>query len=423
MDKNLKEQDALLIKEKGKKEIFAASMDKNGKVNGVNPNIEHPDFVRIDKNGNVLENFFENFMRQTKNPTHFEFFKAPVEKLKESIEKLQEAFKNPEIPSNKTTLDMHRLDPEAFAKKKYAIDPNRVDWEKLEQQWGVKRETLEKTGNLEKLLNYQKTNLLPLTAKFDDTTLRTDARLSLREQPDGRLSFAINAIRKEPELERPYFGVKFSEEDKHNLLTTGNLCRVADAEFKQGEKTPVFISIDKQTNELIAFHIDKIKIPETIKGVQLDERQKQALSEGKPVFVEGMTSKNGKEFSANIQVNAEKRSIEFRFDNDKKQSQQQGNEMNEVQKTFRKKELTEDQRNSLREGKSVYVNGLFDTSEKEYCGYMTLNREKGKIDFMFPGQYRAALEKGSVIPDNHPKSEKQEAKEKKEVKKSKGIKI
>ena len=229
------------------------------------------------------------------------------------------------------------------------IDVSRVDAKQLERI-GVSIETLEKTGNLEKLLNWQKTDLLPITIKTDDTTVRTEARLALRETPEGNLSLSIHALRKEPELERPYFGVKFTEEDKKNLRETGNLGRVVEAEFKQGEKTPVFLSVDRQTNELIAVRADKIKIPENIKGVQLNEQQKKELSEGKAVWVEGMTSSKGKEFSAYLQFNADKKGFEFRFDNDKQnqsQKQEQNNTQKDVPKTFRKRELTEDQRSSL----------------------------------------------------------------------------
>lgn len=86
-------------------------------------------------------------------------------------------------------------------------------------------------------------------------------------------------MRKEPELDRPYFGVKFTDEDKQNLFKPGNLGRIVDAQYKQGEITSVFLSLDKLTNELVAVRADKIRIPDTIKGVTLDDRQKQALSE------------------------------------------------------------------------------------------------------------------------------------------------
>ncbi|MDR3247122.1 MAG: DUF3945 domain-containing protein [Prevotellaceae bacterium] len=290
-----------------------------------------------------------------------------------------------------------------------SIDENRIDWSKLEQQWGVKRETIEKTGNMEKLLNWQKTDLLPVTAKFDNTALRTDARLSLREMPDGQMTFAIHAIRKEPELERPYFGVKFTEEDKKNVLTTGNLGRVVEAEFKPGEKTAVFISIDQQTNELVATRAHKIKIPEAIKGVQLDNKQIQELSEGKPVFVEGMTSKNGKEFSAHIQVNAEKRGIEFLF-NEKKpeQSQNQGQSQNgevKIPKTLLGVELSDKQKDDLKSGQTVYVSGMKDTKGEQFNAYVKINTEKGKLDFFKWNPEKAQKQGSTVIPDNASKTQ------------------
>ena len=159
------------------------------------------------------------------------------------MQKLQDAFKNPDKPENKEFIDLHRIDPEVFLKKQHqeqtpsqasgnnAIDESRIDWKQFERL-GVTRETLEKTGNLDKLLNWQKTDLLPIAPKFDDITLRTDALLALRETPEGKLSVAIHALRREPELERYYFGIRFTDEDKQNLLKTGNLGRIAEAEYR-----------------------------------------------------------------------------------------------------------------------------------------------------------------------------------------------
>jgi hypothetical protein len=172
-------------------------------------------------------------------------------------------------------------------------------------------------------------------------------------------------------------------------------------QYKQGETTPVFISLDKLTNELVAIRADRVKIPENIKGVQLDEKQQHELSTGKAVYLENMTSKKNTPFNAFVQMNADKRGIEFRFDNNQKQT----NAQNDIPKTFRKKELSEDQRSSLKEGKTVYVDNLKDRKGKKYSGYITLNREKGKPDFMFPKDYREALAAGKVIPDERHKTQ------------------
>jgi hypothetical protein len=132
--------------------------------------------------------------------------------------------------------------------------------------------------------------------------------------------------------------------------------------------------------------------------VELSEQQRKDLSEGKAVHLDNMMSKNGKEFSASIQFNADKRSFEFLFDNKKKQEQKQENEQKDVQKTFRGKELTREQRDSLREGKTIHVDGLVDKKGKGYSGYITLNKETGKTDFMFPKQYKDALEPAKLFP-------------------------
>jgi hypothetical protein len=427
MDVNLKDQNFLLVKEKGSNELHVANVDKNGKVKStkLNESGENPDLLKIDKHGNILENFFENFMRQVKNPTRFEFFHVPTEKFNETVQTLQEAFKNPDKPENKQVLDLHRIDPEDYKKKQnqvenqvqtseksYAIDPDKVQWDKLEK-FGVNRETLEKTGiskdgtnNLDHLLDYRKTNLVVITLKVDDeTTVRTDARLSLRKQDDGSFVPAIHPIRHKPDLDNLYFGVKFTEEDKKNLLTTGNLGRVINPEYPNG-KTSVLLSVDKLTNELVPFRTDWMKIPETYKGVKLNEDQQQKLGEGKAVRIENLysTDKN-KYYAADVQFNAANRCLMPLFNNEKKQSQKQENGQNEVQKTFRKKELSEDQRSSLSEGKTVKIDGLIDKKGKPYSGYINLNQETGKTDFMFPGQYKDALASGKVIPDDRHKTQ------------------
>jgi len=423
MNENLKDQEVLLVKDKEKDNLSVACMEGDGKVKTAKPEKEdNPDFLKIGNNDNALQCFFENFARQVKDPTRFEFFRLPEWNLNENVQNLQNALKNPNDPEKVAFVDMRRVNPEDYLEKqsqgqKYnAIDESHINWDQFEKL-GITRETLEKTNNLEKLLNWQKTDLLPITIKTDDLTVRTEARLALRETPEGNLSVSVNALRKAPELERPYFGVQFTDEDKKKLLTTGNLGRIVEAEFtctsynvrgKQGEKTPVFLSVDRQTNELIACRADKIKIPENIKGVQLNENQKKELSEGKAVWVEGMTSKSGKDFSAYLQFNAEKRGIEFRFDSERQkqsQSQTQSNQPTEAPKTFRKRELSEDQRSSLNEGKTVYVDGLEDKKGKKYSGYITLNKENGKTDFMFPKDYKDALAAGKVVPDDRHKTQ------------------
>jgi hypothetical protein len=65
---------------------------------------------------------------------------------------------------------------------------------------------------------------------------------------------------------------------------------------KTGELMPSIISIDRLTNDVIALRTEFIKIPDEIKGVKLNDEQKQTLMEGKPLYLEGMISKKERSF-------------------------------------------------------------------------------------------------------------------------------
>ena len=414
MDEKLKDQDVLLVKEKNSDELKVVKgiNPQSGKLDTVSPKPENQqDFMKIDKNGNILENFLSNFSRQFKDPTNFLLFKAPADKVEETASNLQPALKNPETPENKRLLDMHKVEPQAQTQKEHAVNPDLVNWEKFEK-YGITSEGLEKSGNMDKLLDYQKTDLMPVTMKFDEETLRSDARFSLRRQNDGSFSPNIHLIRHQPDLERPYFGIKFTEEDKQSLLKTGNLGRVVNAEFKQGEKTPILLSLDKQTNELVAFRIDWLKVPDTYKGAKLDEEQKQKLGNGEKVEIKGMISTKGKPFDGEVQFNADKRYFELIFDNTKKQSQNQKqdtgqNETKEVRipKNILGVDLTEKQRDNLKAEKTIYVSGMKDKEGKEFNAYVKVNTEEKKLDFFKWNPDKAQKQGAEVKPDNAHKTQ------------------
>lgn len=111
----------------------------------------------------------------------------------------------------------------------------------------------------------------------------TDARLSLRQVNDDRLIPVIHAVRKEPELDRPFYGNTFTAEDKKALKETGNLGRIIELNIKGlDKKIPSFVSVDPKTNELVAYSTkeqnqnqkqDGVRIPNKLGGVQLNDKQ------------------------------------------------------------------------------------------------------------------------------------------------------
>ncbi len=398
--------DILLVFDKEKKTINAVKgIDENGELETVPPKQEHNnDFLKVDKQGNALENFLKNFFNQLKDPTRFSFFKVASEDTERTVKIIQENIKNP-IPAADEMLDKIRIEPkdlkvenqkESTVKEqktdtnKYFIDPNRINWDDL-KSLGINKEQLEKSKALEPMLRgYKSPSTLPIEANFGSMVMKTDARLSFRPDSEGNVVLAIHGIRKEPELDRPFFGHQFTDEDKKNLRETGNMGRIVDVKnYNTGEFVPSFISIDKQTNELVSMKASSLKLPDEIKGVKLDEKQKAALMEGKAVFLENMISAKNKPFSAFVQVNAEKRSLEFIFpEKEQKQTQQQGQQQRNGQpegvripKSLAGVELSDKQQADLQADKIIYVKELKDKEGQEYNAYVKVNHEKGKLDF------------------------------------------
>ncbi|WP_363317231.1 DUF3945 domain-containing protein [Flavobacterium sp.] len=286
--------------------------------------------------------------------------------------------------------------------EEYKFKPEQVNWESL-NNLGLSRERLEKMNLIEPLLKGFKTNdLVPLTLTMGNAVAKLDARLSLQTNDAGQVVVAMHGIRKEPNLNYPFFGHEFSKEDKENLLKTGNMGRVVDLyNQKTSEFVPSVISVDRKTNELVAFKAEWMQIPDEIKGIKLDEQQKQALQEGKPLYLEGMTSKNGDPFDATVQFNADKRYVEFIFDRNQGQNQSQGKTYDEAPREFRGKELTEEQYSKFKEGMTVYITGLIDKNDKEYQGYITYNSESGKVGFSFNNPSKS---KEEALPETSPQT-------------------
>ncbi|MES2267020.1 MAG: DUF3945 domain-containing protein [Bacteroidota bacterium] len=414
--------DILLVLDKEKMKIQAVkSIDENGKMETVEPTKKNQNqFMRVDKSGDFFSNFFSNFFSQLKNPTNFSFFKVPAPIAVEKAHEMQKQVDKP-TPEGEKVMKEHEVktEPQQDIKQEnqknmetaqttpdvseYRYKPEQIDWDTM-TNLGLSKEYLEKRNLLDPLLKGYKTNeLLPIGVNLGGTILRTDARLSLQQAEDGKVVVGIHGIRKEPNLHFEFFGHKFTDEDKKNLLETGNMGRVVDLKnTKTGELMPSIISIDRLTNDVIALRTDFIKIPDEIKGVKLDDAQKQTLIEGKPLKLEGMISTKGTEFSAMVQFNADKRYVEFLFDrnnsnrhtqsNVKIQNNGQSNQQSQPQeapKTFRGKELTDEQHKDFKAGQTVYIDGLRDKKGQPYQGYITFNKETGKTDFAFPSQVKA----------------------------------
>ena len=397
--------DIVLVLDKMELLIQAVSeINKNGKYSTVPADKEHQNsFLKIDRYATFFENFLKNFWSQLKDPTHFGLFTMKEEEfdkpeVKQAIEDLAEGKKTKAVeeflkkyeitPKNQTEQSINNQNSEEMAKKnqtqqpvveandqqqnnQYRYNESMINWDQL-KNFGLSREYLQERGLLDSMLKGYKTNqLVPITMNFGSAVLRTDARLSLQQSNTGEVVLAIHGIRKQPELERPYFGHIFSEEDKKNLLETGNMGRVVELKGRNGEYIPSFISLDKMTNEVVAMRAENVYIPNEIKGVQLTDQEKNDLREGKKVYIEGMTAKSGNEFNAHIQVSAERRGIDFIFENDR---------------IFNRTalggvELTKQQIEDLNAGKAIFVEDMQRKDGELFSSYVKLDEATGRPNY------------------------------------------
>ena len=365
MAKKKDEKDVLIVRDEKTGEIsVVAGLNADGTPKRTPAKAENAQsFLQFDRHGDVLDNFFRNFFRQCKEPSRFGFYRVAAEQADNLLEVMKELLKNPEAYSellaphkvdtsgyeqevqkvqeeqqqqkqeeqqpdqgNKENQDEPKNQEEMEQKQEQnqeapqqtqgrqgyqPIDENRINWQELEERWGVKRDELEKSGDLQKMLNYGKSDLVKVTPNFGGEAFELDARLSFKKDGEGNVSLVPHFIRKEQKLEE-YKEHKFSDEDRKNLRETGNLGRVVDLVDKEtGEITPSFVSIDRKTNEITDVPASKVRIPERIGKTEITKQEQDMLRAGLPVRDKLIERNDGRKFVTTLQVNVEQRGVEF----------------------------------------------------------------------------------------------------------------
>lgn len=368
----------LLVDRKNNKVEAVKDVDPNGNVVKVPADKKQMhEFMHIGHNSDALDvviTTLKNFYRQSHNPTEFAILRVPA-KAFNAIRSTTALFKGllQQLPSGKAKdfMDAHavgnsqsqdqsvRQSGEAVQgraaerslptgeERKPRFNEAMINWPQLES-YGFSRQNLIDRGLLDGMLKGYKTQtLVPLSFKIGSLNVKMDSRLSFQQSKEGHIELCIHGIRKEPQLQKPYFGHIFSEDDKKNLRESGNMGRAVELKDRNGDFHPYLISIDRLTNEIVATRADTVFIPNQIKGIQLDEQDKVDLREGKKLWIEGMTSSKGTPFDAYIQINAEKRGIEYTFPESQSQRQIIGGV-----------ELSPRQQKQLSEGRAIFVEDM-----------------------------------------------------------------
>ena len=357
MAKKTTEKDVLIVRDEKTGEIsVVAGLNADGSPKRTPAKAENAQsFLQFDRHGDVLDNFFKNFFRQCKEPSRFGFYRVAADQADKLLEVIKDLLKDPE--GNKEMLAPHKVDTSGYEKKVQEeqsaekqeqpeqkqddepkkqeemeqkneqnqespqqtqgnrgyrpIDESKINWQELEEKWGVKRDDLEKSGDLDRMLNYGKSDLVRVSPNFGGEAFELDARLSFKKDGEGNVSLVPHFIRKEQKLDE-YKEHKFSDEDRKNLRETGNLGRVVDlVDRETGEIIPSFVSIDRKTNEITDVPASKVRIPERIGKTEITKQEQDMLRAGLPVRDKLIERKDGRKFVTTLQVNVEQRGVEF----------------------------------------------------------------------------------------------------------------
>ena len=365
------EQDVLVVRDEKTGEIsVVAGLSRDGTPKRAPAKAENtPDFLRFDRNSDLMDSFFRNFYRQCKEPSRFGFYRIAADQVENLLGVMKELLKDPE--ANKEILSAHKVDTSNYEKeakqsegqaketassddasktqantekenvsseqtnekendmeqkpeqtateqqaqtapgvKQNLISGNDVNLQELGAKYGIDFNNMNEK-DMKALLNYGKTGLVIVKPTFGGEQIEIQARLSFRKDDNDQLQLVPHFVRNEPKLDVAYKGYTFTPEDKKNLLQNGNLGKVVDFPDKNtGELRPHFISIDRLTNEIVDIPTNKVRIPDIIGKTPITKDDKRVLYSGIPLRKE-IELANGRKFTPLLQVNVEQRGVEF----------------------------------------------------------------------------------------------------------------
>ena len=365
------EQDVLVVRDEKTGEIsVVAGLSRDGTPKRAPAKAENTsDFLRFDRNSDLMDSFFRNFFRQCKEPSRFGFYRIAADQVENLLGVMKELLKDPE--ANKEILSAHKVDTSNYEKeakqsegqaketassddasktqantekenvsseqtnekendmeqkpeqtateqqaqtapgvKQNLISGNDVNLQEFGAKYGIDFNSMNEK-DMKALLNYGKTGLVIVKPTFGGEQIEIQARLSFRKDDNDQLQLVPHFVRNEPKLDVAYKGYTFTPEDKKNLLQNGNLGKVVDFPDKNtGELRPHFISIDRLTNEIVDIPTNKVRIPDTIGKTPITKDDKRVLYSGIPLRKE-IELANGRKFTPLLQVNVEQRGVEF----------------------------------------------------------------------------------------------------------------
>ena len=111
--KKKKQEDVLVVRDEKTGEIsVVAGLDARGYPKRAQAKAEHSqEFLRFDRHGDAIDNFFKNFYRQCKEPTRFGFYRVAADMVEALLPVIKDLLKDP--VANAELLAPHKVDTSA----------------------------------------------------------------------------------------------------------------------------------------------------------------------------------------------------------------------------------------------------------------------------------------------------------------------
>jgi hypothetical protein len=180
---------------------------------------------------------------------------------------------------------------------------------------GLSTADLEQNGQLQKLLNGQKTDLLPMqvAGKDGEEAVKFEGKMVLHREADGTATLKLELPQEKLVIPNEIGGQPFTPEQRQKLETEGNAGLIRGLKDEKGQEYNGYVAVDKTMNKVVILPENKVTLHNTIAGVKLTPEQSHDLKEGKAVDLANMASGDGgRKFDGTVQVNAAKACIEIR---------------------------------------------------------------------------------------------------------------
>ena len=177
---------------------------------------------------------------------------------------------------------------------------------------GMKGDDLQKSGQLQALLDGKKTTLLPTFATTNGAgeSVPFQARLQLVRDEKGVVDLRVETPKQKLEIPKQLLGNNITPAMKEQLEQRG-VVPLSILKDGRGDSFKGWIAVDKEMKTVVTVREETVAPIREVMGVQLNAAQQRRLLSGEPTRLDGLKRENGELVSATAQLDPVQRKVTF----------------------------------------------------------------------------------------------------------------